>query len=195
MERQNQEKIRREIRLNPLCPGFLKIIRSANSFHTYVSDDNKNWYPVGTSQTLNFSNTVYIGLAVSAKGIVGEASAVFGGVSVKSSAKLPGKPKEKDKSQDWLNKDIGINGGKVRMAKGALMESYTITSSNNGINRAGKFHYMYKKFNGDFTFLAQLTSQTNGEAGLMVRESLQEESKMVSLLIKNSAGDFSIRKR
>jgi hypothetical protein len=177
--------------LKSTLSGFLKIIRSANTFHTYVSEDNKNWYRVGDSQTLNFSNTTYVGLAVSAKGIVGEASAVFGGVSIKPSAKLPGKPKERDKSQDWLNKDIGINGGKVTMAKGALMESYTITTSNNGINPAsGKFHFMYKKFNGDFTFLARLTSQTNGEAGLMVKESLQEKSKMVSLLIKNAAAYF-----
>jgi RHS repeat-associated protein len=49
---------------NPSYPYWVKIARTGNLFEAYVSQDGSNWTPIGTGQTINMTQTAYIGLAV-----------------------------------------------------------------------------------------------------------------------------------
>lgn len=46
-------------------PYWVKLVRSGSSFTGYKSLDGANWAQVGTTQTINMAQTVYVGLATS----------------------------------------------------------------------------------------------------------------------------------
>jgi regulation of enolase protein 1 (concanavalin A-like superfamily) len=67
-------------------PYWVKLTRSGSTFSSYVSADGVNWMQVGTSQTINMAQNVYIGLAVSSNNNSALATTTFDNVSVSSAA-------------------------------------------------------------------------------------------------------------
>jgi hypothetical protein len=67
-------------------PYWVKLARSGSTFSSYSSLDGVNWMQVGSNQTINMAQTVYIGLAVSSNNNSALATAAFDNVSVSSTA-------------------------------------------------------------------------------------------------------------
>src|SRR5260370_24527856 len=67
-------------------PVWLKLVRSGNTFNGYTSYDGLTWIQVGTSQTINMAQNVYVGLAVSSGSTSATVAAAFDNVSVNSAA-------------------------------------------------------------------------------------------------------------
>jgi regulation of enolase protein 1 (concanavalin A-like superfamily) len=66
----------------PGLPYWVKLVRSGSSFSGYISPDGVNWVQVGSSQTINMAQSVYIGLACSANNNSAVATTSFDNVSV-----------------------------------------------------------------------------------------------------------------
>src|SRR5437879_11085346 len=67
-------------------PYWLKVSRSGSTVSAYTSADGVNWVPIGSSQTINMSQSVYIGLALCSNNTSTLATATFDNVSVNSTA-------------------------------------------------------------------------------------------------------------
>jgi len=67
-------------------PYWIKLARSGNVFTLYGSADGVNWVQLGSSQTVNMAQNVYVGLAVSSRSTASLATATFDSVSVSSAA-------------------------------------------------------------------------------------------------------------
>jgi hypothetical protein len=63
-------------------PYWVKLVRSGNVFSGYTSPDGVNWVQVGTSQTVNMAQDVYIGLGVSGNDNSTLCTATFDNVSI-----------------------------------------------------------------------------------------------------------------
>ncbi len=71
-------------------PAWMKVVRTGNTFSSYSSPDGANWTQVGTSQTVNMMQNVFIGLAVTGGSSSSPATAIFDHVSSTSTgASLP----------------------------------------------------------------------------------------------------------
>jgi uncharacterized protein YceK len=66
-------------------PVWVKLVRSGNVFSSYSSSDGVIWSQIGTSQTVNMMQNVYIGLAVTGGSSSSAATATFDHVSSTSS--------------------------------------------------------------------------------------------------------------
>jgi hypothetical protein len=67
-------------------PYWVELVRSGNTFSSYVSIDGVNWTQVGSSQTINIAQTLYVGLVVDSGTNSSLASATFDNVSVSASS-------------------------------------------------------------------------------------------------------------
>jgi hypothetical protein len=65
-------------------PYWVKVTRSGSSFSSYTSSDGVNWTPLGSSQTINMAQNVYVGLAVNSGSTSALATATFDNVSATS---------------------------------------------------------------------------------------------------------------
>ncbi len=65
--------------------------------------------------------------------------------------------------------------------------NYTLKSSGHIIGSTeDNFFYMYREYSGDFTIETPLNALTGGQAGLMIRTSLEPNSPNLALLIKDN---------
>src|SRR6266568_5385609 len=67
-------------------PYWLKLSRSGSTLNAYTSADGVNWTPIGSPQTINMGQNVYIGLAVCSNNTSTLATATFDNLSVNSTA-------------------------------------------------------------------------------------------------------------
>src|SRR3989475_548621 len=65
-------------------PYWLKLSRSGSTVSAYTSADGVNWTPIGSPQTINMGQSVYIGLVVCSNSTSTLAAATFDNVSVSS---------------------------------------------------------------------------------------------------------------
>src|SRR5207245_2469948 len=65
-------------------PYWLKLSRSGSTLSAYTSADGVNWVAIGSPQTINMGQNVYIGLAVCSNNSSTLATATFDNVSVSS---------------------------------------------------------------------------------------------------------------
>lgn len=63
-------------------PYWLELVRSGNTFTSYISPDGVNWQQTGTSESLTMAQNVYVGLAVSGDTNSSLATATFDNVSM-----------------------------------------------------------------------------------------------------------------
>ena len=62
-------------------PVWVKLVRSGNTFTGYVSTDGVNWTQFGTSQTINMTTSVYVGLSVTSNNTSTPVTATFDSVT------------------------------------------------------------------------------------------------------------------
>ncbi|MGB8789448.1 MAG: IPT/TIG domain-containing protein, partial [Candidatus Acidiferrales bacterium] len=67
-------------------PYWLMLERSGSTFTAYAAPDGINWVQLGTSETINMAQDVYIGLALSSTSTSTLYTSAFDGVSVNSTA-------------------------------------------------------------------------------------------------------------
>ena len=67
-------------------PYWLKLTRSGSNISAFTSPDGVNWMPIGTSQTINMGQNVYVGLVLCSNNTSTLATATFDNVSVNSAA-------------------------------------------------------------------------------------------------------------
>jgi regulation of enolase protein 1 (concanavalin A-like superfamily) len=96
----------------------------------------------------------------------------------------------------WLNRDIGAVGaaGSASYANG----TFTVQASGADIwGRRDEFHYVYQRLSGDGVITAQVTSITNtnarAKAGVMIRESLNSNSRHAMVAITPTGATFARR--
>ena len=75
--------------LGASSPYWLEVSRNANSFSAYISTDGSTWVQVGSTQTYNTMQTVYVGLGVSSGSTSTLDSATFASVSISAGSSLP----------------------------------------------------------------------------------------------------------
>jgi len=63
-------------------PYWVKVVRSGSTFSSYSSLDGVNWVQLGSSQTINMAQNVYIGLGVSSGSTSSLATATFDSVAI-----------------------------------------------------------------------------------------------------------------
>jgi RHS repeat-associated protein len=68
----------------PYYPYWVEVARTGNTFSTYISQDGSTWTPVGTGQTFNMAQTVYVGLGASSQSTSTLITAAFDNVAITS---------------------------------------------------------------------------------------------------------------
>jgi RHS repeat-associated protein len=63
-------------------PYWVKVVRAGNSFTGYRSPDGVSWTQIGSSQTINMAQSVYVGLAVNSGSTSAVATATFDNLSL-----------------------------------------------------------------------------------------------------------------
>jgi regulation of enolase protein 1 (concanavalin A-like superfamily) len=101
-------------------------------------------------------------------------------------------------SGSWLDRDLGNPGtiGSVSAASG----TYNITGGGAGLESSSdQFQYLYQTLNGDGTLVAKVASLTNtggsarARAGVMVRDSLDDQSTFAGMFIAPDGVKFEYR--
>jgi len=67
-------------------PYWVKVVRSGSTLSSYSSLDGVNWAQVGSNQTINMGQNVYIGLGVSSGSTSSVATGTFDSVSINATA-------------------------------------------------------------------------------------------------------------
>ena len=70
--------------VGPYYPYWVEVDRAGNTFSAYVSIDGLAWLQVGSSQTINMGQSVYVGLAASSQSTSTLMTASFDNVSITS---------------------------------------------------------------------------------------------------------------
>lgn len=161
------------------APKWLKIERSGNTFTSSYSSDGVLWTVIGTT-SISMGADVYIGLCTTshADGVVATAS--FSQVSVAGQVPPP-----------WQNRDIGM----VAAAGSSTYNNGSFTVRGSGVDiwdTADEFQFVYQNLNTDGSLVAQVNSLTYthawAKAGVMIRESLNADSKYAMSVVTPSNG-------
>jgi regulation of enolase protein 1 (concanavalin A-like superfamily) len=140
---------------------------------------------MGTA-TLNMANSVSIGLAVCSKDNSALSAATFDNVAI---TQFPA---------PWVNENIGATGpvGTAEFFGG----TYTVSGSGADIyGTADAFRFVRQPLSGDGSIIARVASVQNtnawAKAGVMIRESLNTDSKNAIMEISASAGQSCFQYR
>lgn len=103
----------------------------------------------------------------------------------------------------WMNQDVGVatewsgDGGDVGLPGSSSYAGSVYTVAGSGVdiwNSADSFQYIYRAVTGDGTMVAQVSSLTPtdpwAKAGLMIRDSLNQDSVNVTMLISAQYGSL-----
>jgi hypothetical protein len=104
--------------LSLTLPYWMKISRSGNTFSSYASSDGVNWVQLGTSQTINMAQTVYVGLAVNSGSTTSLTTATFDNVSVNSAAAPAPVITSVSATSGSIGNQVAINGANFGASQG-----------------------------------------------------------------------------
>jgi len=148
-------------------PVWIALRRSGSTLTGYTSSDGSTWHTVHTA-TVSMGQTVYAGIAVSARSSSLRAQAVLSRVSFWSA--LP-------------NGQKGADIGTPSPVGGANWANNTYTILAGGANIGGnsdQFHFVYQTVSGNVDLVARVASVTAADAmsraGVMVRASLSPDA-------------------
>ena len=168
--------------------GWVKLVRTGNTFTSYYSASTSNTEPTTwsqtaiSSQTITMGSTVYVGFAVTARNNSALNTTTFSNVTL-TTASTP--PIFSNRSDIGSPSPIGTyaeSSGVVTMTAGGA-DIYSASD---------QFQFAYVPITGNVTFTARLVSlvntNTNAKAGVMIRNSLDAGSAHASTLITASNG-------
>jgi uncharacterized protein YceK len=104
--------------LSAKLPYWMKMSRSGNSFSSFVSSDGVNWVQLGTSQTINMAQSVYLGLAVTSGSTTALTTATFDNVSVNSAAAPAPVISSVSATTGSIGSQVTINGANFGLTQG-----------------------------------------------------------------------------
>lgn len=127
------------------------------------------------------------------RAVQGTTASVFSNTANATTASAP--PPPPPPSGAWLRGDVGAVA--AAGSDGGSGANFTVTGSGEDIwGVSDEFHYLYQSWNGDGTFVTQVTGLTNtdgwAKAGIMVRESLAPGARhaFISVIPNGTAGFF-----
>ncbi len=175
---------------------WLKLVRAGSLITGYFSVDDTNWTSIAAA-TLQTTDSIYVGLAVTAHNDTMLSAVTFANISVTSSTTTPPPvtpppvttPPPTSSFADADIGAVGLSGGSVTNANGSV----TVSGSGADIwNDADAFNFAYQPLVGDGSIIAQITNQTNtnswAKAGVMIRETLNSDSRFVMLALTPGNG-------
>jgi regulation of enolase protein 1 (concanavalin A-like superfamily) len=168
------------------APQWVRLKRVGSVITGYSSGDGGTWQTVG-SATIAIGQTAYVGFAVTSHNPGTAATAVFSQASVTAAAVAA--PTALPSGQS--TRDIGAPAiaGSVTYAQGV----YTVVGAGNDIwDSSDQFRYVYQQVTGDLDVAVHIASVQQvspwTKAGIMVRESLNANSRHAMALISAGQG-------
>ena len=160
------------------APYWVRMTRAGSLFTGLRSPDGVTWTTMGTA-TISMASDAYIGLAVCSRDDGLLCTSTFDHVSV---VQLP---------SPWQTADIGAVG-----ASGSAIDpngTFSVTGSGTDIwNTADEFRYVYQTASGDCSITARVTgieySDATAKAGVMIRETLNANSRHVMAVFRHDSG-------
>jgi regulation of enolase protein 1 (concanavalin A-like superfamily) len=174
---------------------WVRLTRIGNQFTAYESVDGENWNVIG-SEHIDMSGTVYIGMAVTSKNNNQLNVATMDNVSVNCGGSTPVCG---DLPSGWSNQDVGNVNIAGSACYDAESETYHVKSSGYDIyHKKDKFHYVWQDMCGNGEIIARVEHLTYTSSwalgGIMMRKSLSNKSKNVSMLMRAGGGSvFQVR--
>ncbi len=148
---------------NIVRPYWMRLTRAGNVITAFTSSDGTGFQQIGTAQTITFPPEVLAGLAVSARSDGLLSTATFDSVTISTVPSLA----LQGRSVGFLN---------AQGSDSVSGDVFTVTGSGSAIGGTeDECHFLAMPASGDFTLTARVLSQsgtnTNAQAGVMIRES------------------------
>jgi len=170
------------------APAWVRLTRTGQTITAAMSLDGSAWTVVG-SDTVEWSSTIYAGIAVTSHRAGVAASALVDSITL-TRASAPG-PTPLALPRDWRDLDIGAVGttGSALHAGGV----FTLTGGGADIwGTADAFHFAYTAMTGDGEVIARVASLEGAaswtKAGVMIRATLDPESPYAFALVSVAKG-------
>lgn len=170
---------------NVAAPVWLRLIKEGTYISAFYSEDGDNWSFL-SEDILNFSDTIFIGLAVAAHGENDSVMADFGELNI---VEL----QSESATETFISTDIGKVGVNGDAAYDSQTDTFLIEASGGDIGHIqDAFHYVFREVSGDFEGVAKLESlvaaQDWTKAGLMIRGDVQPDSLYFSIFMAQNVG-------
>jgi regulation of enolase protein 1 (concanavalin A-like superfamily) len=172
------------------APRWLRLTRAGDVITGYESADGTTWTTVG-SRTIAMASTVYIGLAVTSHNTSATTTASVDNVTTPAGGSGGGGGGGGSLPPPWTDGDVGA----VPIAGSAQESSGTFIVNGSGAdiwNTADAFHFVYQPMTGDGSIQARVTGIQQADAwskaGVMIRESLDANSKHALMLVSAANG-------
>lgn len=162
---------------------WLRLLKIGNYVSAYYSEDGDNWSFL-SEDTIDFPDTVFIGLAVASQVEDETVSADFGELHIVELA-------SEEATETFISTDIGNVGLNGSAAYDSGADTFLIEAAGGDIGGArDAFHYVYRSVRGDFEVVAKIkgivAEQDLGKVGLMVRRGIEPFSQNISVLRSNN---------
>jgi regulation of enolase protein 1 (concanavalin A-like superfamily) len=161
--------------LNAEPNNWVRLTRSGTLLTAYVSANGTAWTEVG-STSISMSATVNAGLAVTSTDNSVLSTATFDNVST---TPYPA---------PWLTSDIGSPGSLGRAE--FFNSTHTLTGAGTLGGTTDNYRYVYQTLSGDGSIVARVSvlqnTGTSARVGVMIRDTLSNNSRMASLSVNGS---------
>jgi regulation of enolase protein 1 (concanavalin A-like superfamily) len=161
--------------LNATPNNWVRLTRSGSVFTSYASADGVTWVQVG-SVNLTMASSVSVGLAVTSHNNVALSTATFDNVSVTA---FPA---------PWSSSDIGTTG--LSGSAEYFGSAYTVKGAGVYGGTSDGFRYVYQTLSGDGSITARVSALqntgTSARVGVMIRDTLANNSRMAALSVNGS---------
>ena len=153
-------------------PGTSLLIQDQGFLSGYFSTDGTNWWPTGVPVEIPMSNSVCVGLAVTAHDNDALATAVFD--------QIKGLPE--------VTQSLDIGSPNIKGSAQKEGQIWTIKASGRDIwDQDDQFHFLFAWLDGDFEISARLKSlagtQPWTKVGVMIRKSLDSDAPFADVVL------------
>jgi len=169
--------------INAFPNNWVRITRSGSLLTSYVSANGTTWTQVGQA-TISMTSTVMAGLAVTSHVDGTLSTATFDNVAV---TPYP---------SPWVTADIGTTGlvGRAEFYSNV----HTVTGAGALGGTTDNFRYVYQALSGDGSIIARVSALqntgTSARVGVMIRDTLANNSRMAALSV-NGSGAWQWQRR
>ena len=168
-----------------VAPVWLRLIKEGTYISAYYSEDGENWSFL-SEDIVDFSDTIFIGLAVAANGQDDTVTADFTQLNIL-------KLEDQSSTETFISTDIGKVGVDGDAAYDSLAESFIVAAAGGDIGGThDAFHYVFRQATGDFetiTRIDSLVAERNlAKAGLMVRDGLRPDAPYFAIFMAQNIG-------
>ena len=169
---------------NVAAPIWLRLIKEGTYISAYYSEDGDNWSFL-SEDIIDFSDTIFIGLAVAAHSVDDSVTADFGELDIVELS-------IESSTETFISADIGKVGVNGDAAYDSDSDTFIVQAAGGDIGAEDAFHYLFREVEGDFEAVAKIDSlvaeQNWAKAGLMVRDSFRPDAPYFALFMANNIG-------